>query len=172
MTENNEIYVTRPELMGAVREAIAHAVLDESFKSLKADGQISWSARVKPVLAKDRAMIAQAYDSAVVLEKLPRGDSDRALIAEAYQYLQESGQLPLADADAAVCVHSSDEVHDFFAANGLGVCADAVCAHLGIESAEDIKLVTAQDLQGSKFSTWAHGSLTLVQYKKMLKAFS
>ena len=172
MTENNEVYVTQPELMGTVRETIACAALAESYKSLKAQGQISWSARVRPVRAKDRAMIAQAYDSAVVREKLATADSDRALIVEAYLYLQESGQLPLAQPDAAVCVHSSDEVYDFFAANGLAVCADKICAHLGIESAEDIKLVTEQDLQASKFSTWAQGSLTLVQYKKALKAFS
>jgi hypothetical protein len=172
MTENNEVYVTHPELMGTVREAIAMAALTVSYKSLKEQGQISWSARVKPVRAKDRAMIAQAYDSAVVREKLPTADSDRALIAEAYQYLQESGQLPPDQPDAVVCVHSSDEVHDFFAAHGLGVCADKICEHLGIESAEDIKLVTAVDLQSSKCIAWAQGSLTLVQHKKLLKAFS
>jgi hypothetical protein len=172
MTDNNEVYVTHPELMGTVREAIAMAALAVSYKSLKEQGQISWSARVKPVRAKDRAMIAQAYDSAVVREKLPPADSDRVLIAEAYQYLQESGQLPRDKPDVVVCVHSSDEVHDFFAVHGLGVCADKICKHLGIESAEDIKLVTAEDLQSSKLNAWAQGSLTLVQHKKLLKAFS
>ena len=172
MTEDNEVYVTRPELMGTVREAVACAALAESYKSLKAQGQISWSARVRPVRAKDRAMIAQAYDSAVVREKLLPADAERALIAEAYQYLQDSGQLPLAKPDVVECVHSSDEVFDFFAAHGLGVCADKICEHLGIESAEDIKLVTARDLEGTKFRLWAEGSLTLVQYKKALKAFS
>ena len=74
--------------------------------------------------------------------------------------------------DNAACGHSSDEVRDFFAANGLGDCGDAVCKFLGIESAEDIKLVTAEDIHGSQFSMWARGSLTIVQQKKLLKAFS
>jgi hypothetical protein len=176
MTEPNEVYVSHPELMGTVREAIERATLAESYKSLKAKGQISWSARVKNLSAKDRAMIAQAYDSAVVREKLPAEDSDRALIAEAYQYLQESGQLavqlPVDKPDVVVCVHSSDEVHDFFAAHGLDACKNAVCEHLGIESASDLKLVAAEDLQSSKFNAWAQYSLTLVQHKKLLKAFS
>jgi hypothetical protein len=78
---------------------------------------------------------------------------------------------PLPYSDPILCVHSSDEVLDFFAAHGLSACADKVCEHLGIESAEDLTLVTVQDLQASKFSAWASGSLTLVQYKKTLKAF-
>ena len=172
MTEDNEIYVSQPELMGSVRDIIARAKLAETYKSLKAKGQISWSARVKPVGAKDRAMIAQAYNSAVVHEKLPDTDPDRALIAEAYQYLQESGQLPLAQPDVIVCVHSSDEVHDFFVANGVEACKDDVCKFLGIESAEDLKLITPNDLVGSRFSTWADGSITIVQHKKLIKAFS
>ena len=171
MTEDNEVYVTHPELMGTVREVIGCATLAESYKSLKAQGQISWSARVKAVRAKDRAMIAQAYDSAVVREKLPPADSDRALIAEAYQYLQESAQLPIDQPDVTVCVHSSDEVHDFFAEHGLGACENAVCKFLGIESASDLKLVTAEDINGSQFTMWARGSLTIVQQKKLLKAF-
>jgi len=174
MTEVNEVHVSQPELMGSVRDTIARSTLDELYKSKKAAGQMSWSVRVKPVCAKDRAMIAQAYNSAVVHEKMPAEDSDRALIAEAYKYLQESGQLPVDQhvEQVVVCVHSSDEVLDFFAGHGLGACADKLCEHLGIENAEDLKLITAQDLQGSKFSAWAHGSLTLVQYKKVLKAFS
>jgi len=167
IAEHNEVYVSRPELMGAVRDAISKSTLGER---LKAAGQ--HSARVKPVRAKDRAMIAQAYDSAVVREKLPAEDSDRALIAEAYKYLQESGQLPRDKPDVVGCVHSSDEVHDFFAAHGLGACENAVCKFLGIESAEDLKLITAGDIQGSQFGTWARGSLTIVQQKKLLKAFS
>ena len=157
--------------MGTVREVIGCATLAESYKSLKAAGQISWSARVKAVRAKDRAMIAQAYDSAVVREKLPPADSDRALIAEAYQYLQESAQLPIDQPDVVVCVHSSDEVHDFFAEHGLGACENAVCKFLGIDSASDLKLVTAEDINGSQFTMWARGSLTIVQQKKLLKAF-
>ena len=172
MTEDNEIYVTQPELMGSVRDIIARAKLAETYKSLKEKGQISWSARVKPVGAKDRAMIAQAYNSAVVHEKMPDTDPDRALIAEAYQYLQESGQLPLAQPDAVECVHSSDEVHDFFVANGVEACKDDVCKFLGIESAEDLKLITANDLLGSRFSTWADANITIVQHKKLIKAFS
>jgi hypothetical protein len=172
MTETNEVHVSQPELMGTVRDTIARATLDELYKRKKAAGQISWSAAVKPVRAKDRAMIAQAYDSAVVREKLPAEDADRALIAEAYQYLQESGQLPRDKTDVVECVRSSDEVYDFFASNGLAVCADKICEHLGIESAEDLKLITTEDLQDTKFSTWAQGGLTLVQYKKALKAFS
>ena len=172
MTENNEVHVSQPELMGTVRDTIARSTIDEMYKRKKAAGQISWSAQVKPVRAKDRAMIAQAYDSAVVREKLPAEDADRALIAEAYQYLQESGQLPLDKPDVVVCVHNSDEVHDFFATHGLGACENAVCKFLGIENAEDLKLITAEDIQGSQFGTWAPGSLTIVQQKKLLKAFS
>jgi hypothetical protein len=172
MTEDNEIYVTQPELMGSVRDIIARAKLAETYKSLKEKGQISWSARVKPVGGKDRAMINQAYNSAVVHEKMPDTDPDRALIAEAYQYLQESGQLPLVQPDVIVCVHSSDEVHDFFVSNGVEACKDEVCKFLGIESAEDLKLITANDLLGSRFSTWADGSITIVQHKKLIKAFS
>ena len=172
MTERNEVHVSQPELMGTVRDTIARSTIDEMYKRKKAAGQISWSAQVKPVRAKDRAMIAQAYDSAVVREMMPAENPDRALIAEAYQYLQESGQLPLDKPDVVVCVHSSDEVHDFFAAHGLDACKDAVCEHLGIESASDLKLVAAEDLQSSKFNAWAQYSLTLVQHKKLLKAFS
>jgi hypothetical protein len=172
MTERNEVHVSQPELMGSVRDIIARAKLAETYKSLKAKGQISWSARVKPVGAKDRAMIAQAYNSAVVGEKLSAEDPDTALIAEAYQYLQESGQLPLDQPDVIVCVQSSDEVTDFFVANGVEACKDDVCKFLGIESAEDIKLITADDLVGTRFSTWANGSITIVQYKKLIKAFS
>jgi hypothetical protein len=167
IAEHNEVYVSRPELMGAVRDAISKSTLGER---LKAAGQ--HSARVKPVRAKDRAMIAQAYDSAVVREKMPAENPDRALIAEAYQYLQESGQLSPAQPDVIVCVHSSDEVHDFFVANGVESCKDDVCKFLGIESAEDLKLITANDLLGSRFSTWADGSITIVQHKKLIKAFS
>jgi hypothetical protein len=172
MTEHNEVHVSQPELMGTVRDTIARSTLDELYKKKKAEGQISWSACVKPVRARDRAMIAQAYNSAVVHEKMPDTDPDRALIAEAYQYLQESGQLPLAQPDVIVCVHSSDEVHDFFVANGVEACKDDVCKFLGIESAEDLKLITANDLVGSRFSTWADGSITIVQHKKLIKAFS
>ena len=70
--------------------------------------------------------------------------------------------------------HAGDDGGGFegFAAHGLGVCADKICEHLGIESAEDIKLVTARDLEGTKFRLWVEGSLTIVQYKKALKAFS
>jgi hypothetical protein len=172
MTEDNEIYVTQPELMGTVRDTIARAKLAEAYKSLKEKGQISWSARVKPVGAKDRAMIAQAYNSAVVCEKMPDTDPDRALIAEAYQYLQESEQLPLEQEEVVVCVHSSDEVEDFFVSHGLSDCKDAVCKFLGIESASDLKLIELNDLHGTQWQTWARGSLTIVQQKKMLKAFS
>jgi len=172
MTELNEVFVARPELMGSVRDVIARARLAESYESLKAQGQISWSSRVKPVGAKDRAMIAQAYDSAVVREKLSAEDPDRALIAEAYQYLQESGQLPLDKPDVVVCVHSSDEVTDFFVSNGLGACKDSICMFLGIEDAADLKLIELADLHSSRFSNWANGSLTIVQQKKLMKAFS
>jgi hypothetical protein len=74
--------------------------------------------------------------------------------------------------DVICCVHSSDELTDFFVANGLGACQDRVCKFIGIESAEDLKLISAEDLHGSRFSTWASGSLTMVQYKKLIKAFS
>ena len=87
-------------------------------------------------------------------------------------HLHAAGQLPLAQPDVVVSVHSSDEVHDFFAEHGLGACEDAVCKFLGIESASDLKLVTAEDIVGSQFTMWARGSLTIVQQKKLLKAFS
>ena len=105
-------------------------------------------------------------------EVKPAPVSDFALIAAAYQYLQESGQLPPPDSDVITCVHSSDELSDFFVSNGLGACQEKVCEFIGIESAEDLKLITAADLHGSRFSTWANGSLTMVQYKKLIKAFS
>ena len=74
--------------------------------------------------------------------------------------------------DVISCVHSSDAVHDFFAANGVAACKDDVCKFLGVESAEDLKLITVEDMQGSRFCAWASGSLTIVQHKKLIKAFS
>jgi hypothetical protein len=74
--------------------------------------------------------------------------------------------------DVICCVRSSDELTDFFVANGLGDCQDLVCKFIGIESAEDLKLISADDLHGTRFSTWASGSLTMVQYKKLIKAFT
>jgi hypothetical protein len=70
------------------------------------------------------------------------------------------------------CVHSSDELTDFFVANGLGNCQDLVCKWMGIESAADLKLIEPYDLQSSRFQDWARGSLTMVQHKKVLTAFS
>ena len=110
-----------------------------------------------------------ADDSA---EVKPAPVSDFALIAAAYQYLQETGQLTPPDSDVVVCVHSSDEVNDFFVSRGLGECKETVCKFLGIESADDLKLVTVDDIHGSQFNTWARGSLTIVQQKKLIKAFS
>jgi hypothetical protein len=106
------------------------------------------------------------------VEVKPAPASDVALIAAAYQYLQESGQLPLDQPHVVVCVHSSDEVTDFFVAHGLGDCKDLVCTWMGIESAEDLKLISAADVCGTRFSDWARGSLTMVQHKKVLTAFS
>lgn len=105
-------------------------------------------------------------------EVKPAPVSDFALIAAAYQYLQEMGQLPLDQPDVIMCVKSSDELTDFFMSNGVGDCQEIVCKFIGIESFQDLKLITAEDLQGSRFSDWASGSLTMVQYKKLLKAFS
>lgn len=68
--------------------------------------------------------------------------------------------------------HSSDELTDFFVSNGVGDCQDIVCKFIGIECADDLKLITAADVQGSRFSRWAEGSLTMVQYKKIIRAFS
>ena len=96
----------------------------------------------------------------------------KVILEFAAAHLQAAGQLPAPDPDVIVSVHSSDEVHDFFDANGLGACEDAVCKFLGIESASDLKLVTAEDIVGSQFAMWARGSLTIVQQKKLLKAFS
>ena len=70
------------------------------------------------------------------------------------------------------CVESSDAVTDFFVSNGLGDCQDMVCKFLGIESADDLKLITVDDIHGCQFSMWARGTLTIVQQKKMIKAFS
>ena len=148
MAEDSE---PRLDLTQAVRDTLGRGLLYVSYARLKASGEIP------------------ADESA---EVKPAPPSDVALIAAAYQYLQESGQLPLDQPDVVVCVHSSDEVHDFFAAHGLDACKDAVCEHLGIESASDLKLVAAEDLQSSKFNAWAQYSLTLVQHKKLLKAFS
>jgi acyl-CoA hydrolase len=74
--------------------------------------------------------------------------------------------------DLISCVQSSDAVTDFFVSNGVGDCQEMVCKFLGVESAEDLKLVTAEDIHGSQFSMWARGSLTIVQQKKLHKAFS
>jgi len=76
------------------------------------------------------------------------------------------------DADVVVCVHSSDEVTDFFVSNGLGDCQDMVCKFIGIQTADDLKLITALDLEGTRFSDWARGSLTMIQHKKVIKAFA
>jgi hypothetical protein len=172
MTEPNEVYVSQPELMGAVRECIARATLAESYKDLKEKGQISWSARVKPLGARDRAMIAQAYNAAVDRELLPAADSDRALIAEAYLYLQASGQLPVAAADAITCVHSSDPLTDFFETHGLSKCKEQICTFAGIETAADLAILTEQDVTGTRFREWATYNLSIVQHRKVLIAFA
>jgi hypothetical protein len=171
MIEANEVFVTRPELMGSVRDVIARARLAESYKSLKAQGQISWSSRIKPVGAKDRAMIAQAYESAVDSEQLPAEDSDRALIAQSYRYLQESGQLPVPAQDVIMCVQSSDALTDFFETHGLSKCQEQVCNFMGIETAADLAILTAADVQGTRFHDWAMYNLSIVQHRKMLNAF-
>ena len=171
MTESNQVFVTQPELMGAVRTAIGHATLEESYKSAKASGKMSWSSRVKPVCARDRAMIAQAYASAVDREQLPEQDSDRALIAEAYRYLQESAQLPGPTADVIMCVQSSDPVTDFFEMHGLSKCKEQICTFAGIETAADLEILTAADVQGTRFREWATYNLSIVQHRKVLLAF-
>jgi hypothetical protein len=171
MSESNQVFVTRPELMGAVRCAIAHAKLEESYKSLKSQGMMSWSGQVKRVCAKDRALIAQAYEAAVDRELLPEEDSDRALIAEAYRYLQDSGQLPLAAPDVIMCVQSSDALTDFFEARGLTTCKTQICNFMGIETADDLAILTAGDVQGTRFKEWATYNLSIVQHRKMLNAF-
>lgn len=74
--------------------------------------------------------------------------------------------------DVISCVQSSDEVTDFFESNGVAACKDSVCKFLGIESASDLKLVTAEDIHSSRFTLWANGSITIVQHKKLIKAFS
>jgi len=172
MTEPNEVYVSHPELMGTVRDTIARSTLDELFKRKKAAGQISWSAAVKPVRAKDRAMIAQAYNAAVDRELLPEEDSDRALIAEAYRYLQDSGQLPLAAPDVIMCVQSSDALTDFFETHGLSKCKEAICNFAGIETAADLAMLTEQDVTGTRFREWATYNLSIVQHRKVLLAFA
>jgi hypothetical protein len=155
MPEPNEVFVTRPELMGSVRDVIARARLAESYKSLKAQGQISWSSRVKPVGAKDRAMIAQAYESAVDSEQLPAEDSDRVLIAQAYRYLQQTQQLPVPAQDVIMCVQSSDAVTDFFETHGLSKCQEQVCSFMGIETAA-ARRRGARGRGGSRPSKSAH----------------
>ena len=172
MTEPNEVFVTRPELMGSVRDVIARARLAESYKSLKAQGQISWSSRVKPVGARDRAMIAQAYESAVDSEQLPAEDSDRALIAQAYRYLQETEQLPVPATDVIMCVQSSDALTDFFESHGLSKCKEAICDFVGIETAADLAIITDADVHGTRFREWATQNLSIVQHRKVLIAFA
>jgi len=171
MTEPNEVYVSQPELMGSVRDIIARAKLAESYKSLKAEGQISWSARVKPVGAKDRAMVAQAYKTAVLGELLHSEDTDRALISQAYWYLHDSAQLPAEPADEILCVQSSDAVTDFFESHGLCKCKEQVCNFMGIDTAADLAILTAHDVQGTRFQEWASRNLSIVQCRKMMNAF-
>ena len=149
MTEDNEIREPCLDLTQAVRDTLGRARLSVSYHNLKASGKIPESAQVKPA-----------------------PPSDIALIAAAYEYLQASGQLPPPDSDVITCVHSSDEVTDFFVSNDLDACQDIVCKFIGIESVSDLKLITTEDIQGPRFSTWANGSLTMVQYKKLIKAFS
>ena len=151
MTETNEIREPRLDLTQAVRDTLGRAMLSTAYRNLKASGEIP------------------ADDSA---EVKPAPVSDFALIAAAYQYLQESGQLPLDQPDVIICVKSSDEVTDFFVSNGLGACQDSICKFLGIEDAADLKLINLADLHSSRFSNWANGSLTMVQQKKLMKAFS
>lgn len=82
------------------------------------------------------------------------------------------GSVEMTENEVICCTRSSDEVTDFFVANGLGDCQDLVCKWMGIESASDLKLIEPADLQSTRFTEWARGSLTMVQHKKMLKAFS
>jgi hypothetical protein len=150
--QNNESREMRLDLKEEIRDMLGRFM--GSTDMLKASGEIpaDESAEVQPAPA-----------------------SDVALIAAAYQYLQESGQIPPPPScsdDVICCVHSSDEVTDFFVAHGLGACKDLVCTWMGIESAEDLKLISAADVCGPRFSDWARGRLTMVQHKKVLKAFS
>jgi hypothetical protein len=172
MSESNEVHVSQPELMGTVRDTIGRSTLAELYKRKKAAGEMSWSVQVKPVCAKDRAMIAQAYNSAVVGEKLPAEDPDRALIAEAYRYLQESGQLPLPAQDVIMCVQSSDALTDFFETHGLSKCMEQICNFVGIETAADLALLTAADVHGKRFQEWATYNLSIVEHRKVLIAFA
>ena len=153
-TEDNESREMSLELTQEIRDMLGRGMLYTSNQKLKDSGEIpaDESAEVQPV-----------------------HPSDVALIAAAYQFLQESGQIPPPPScsdDVICCVRSSDELTDFFVANGLGACQDLVCKFIGIESVEDLKLISADDLHGTRFSTWASGSLTMVQYKKLIQAFT
>jgi len=150
--------------------AAAYKYLEKTEDNESREMRLDLKQEIRDMLGRGILYATNQEDVSTEVQRDP--PSDVALIAAAYQFLQESGQLPLEQPDVVVCVHSSDEVHDFFERHGLSACADKLCEHLGIDSAEDLKLITVEDLQGSKFSAWAHGSLTLVQYKKVLKAFS
>ena len=150
MTEEDEgNHRSLPELSQTLRDTLTRDTLSETYRQLRTSGELPMSSWLRSP-----------------------PDSDVVLIAETYRQLQVSGDLSLPDSDVVVCVHSSDDVHDFFAVNGLGACKDTVCENLGIESAEDLKLITTQDLQGSKFTMWVQDCLTIVQQKKMLKTFN
>jgi hypothetical protein len=148
MTEDNEIIDTRLDLTQAVRDTLGRARLSISYANLKASGEIPESAQVKPA---------------------PPSDVD--LIVAAYEYLQQSGQLPPPASDVIMCVQSSDALTDFFEARGLTTCKTQICNFMGIETADDLAILTAGDVQGTRFKEWATYNLSIVQHRKMLNAF-
>ena len=43
---------------------------------------------------------------------------------------------------------------------------------MGIETAADLAILTPADVEGTRFREWATNNLSIVQYRKVLKAFS
>jgi hypothetical protein len=73
--------------------------------------------------------------------------------------------------DEMQCMQTSDPVTDFFALHGLSNCQEQVCNFMGIETAADLEILTAADVQGTRFKEWATYNLSIVQHRKMLNAF-
>ena len=80
-------------------------------------------------------------------------------------------QVPVAASDVIMCVQSSDALTDFFETHGLSKCQEQVCNFMGIETAADLAILTAADVENTRFREWATYNLSIVQHRKMLNAF-
>ena len=74
--------------------------------------------------------------------------------------------------DDMQCMQTSDPVTDFFELHGLSKCKEQVCNFMGIETATDLAILTPADVEGTRFREWATYNLSIVQHRKVLKAFS